>query len=122
MSRKSNGSRGRDAFPIASGLFGAAPLTRVSPVDLSIFEDRRTFHPAGPFRPVFAAPKSAAAVRPKQPSPGMRSVGFRFAAPERVVICSRRSTRKEVLFAMRKAGKTGQRKPKRNYWSSISCK
>lgn len=45
-----------------------------------------------------------------------------FSIPRRLEVCIRRKVRKEVIFAKRKAGKGGQRKPIRNFWSAISCK
>jgi hypothetical protein len=45
-----------------------------------------------------------------------------FRVPEEVAVCVRRKIRKEVLHAIRKAGKVGQRRPKRNFTSQISCR
>lgn len=45
-----------------------------------------------------------------------------FEAPSRVVLCVRRSVRKEVMFASGKAGRRGQRPPRRNQFSDISCR
>lgn len=44
-----------------------------------------------------------------------------FSVPRRLEVCIRRGIRKEVIHATRKAGKAGQRKPVRNFWSAISC-
>lgn len=44
-----------------------------------------------------------------------------FSVSRRLEMCIRRHQRKEVLFAKRKAGKAGQRKSIRNFWSAIRC-
>lgn len=49
------------------------------------------------------------------------STGLEFTRPERVVLCVRRSIRKQVLHAFRKAGKAGQKRPRRTPNSLISC-
>lgn len=45
-----------------------------------------------------------------------------FNIPRRLETCARRAIRKEVIFATKKAGKSGQKKPIRNFWSAISCR
>lgn len=45
-----------------------------------------------------------------------------FSVPRRIEACIRRWTRKEVLFAKRKTGKSGQKKPHFNFWSALSCR
>lgn len=44
-----------------------------------------------------------------------------FSAPKETLVCIRRSRRKEVLFAKRKTGKGGQKKPRRSPWSEYKC-
>lgn len=44
-----------------------------------------------------------------------------FAEPQNVVVCARRQKRREVLFAKRKTGRSGQRRPIRNRWSDVRC-
>lgn len=44
-----------------------------------------------------------------------------FSVPHEVLTCIRRKQRKQVLFAKRKAGKSGQKKPKWNDESYIRC-
>lgn len=90
---------------------------------LSLIEDRRQFHPLGPFRPASAPRRALSRVVIKNPSvPFRRPDVFGFAVPQKVALCVRRQERREVLFAKRKTG-AGARSPKRrNYWSSISCK
>lgn len=48
--------------------------------------------------------------------------GIRFNNPKEVLICVRRKSRREVLFAKRKTRKgAGARRHKRNRWSEIQC-
>lgn len=132
MSKKSSARSGRDVLTRSLTPTPALPrLIRVSPVDHSLWSDRRLYHPLGPVAPAQAVRRSAAAVvvRSQQDRPRARvrpatysPHGLVFTEPRLVDICVRRAKRKEVLFAKRKAGKSGQRKPKRNYWSSISCR
>lgn len=126
MAKKSKTYRppGRDGSTIASRRL---PLWTSTPVNLSLFQDLRSFHPAGPSRPLFTFRPNAARVVAKAPAPSRSGrmrfshPGLSFAAPDSVLVCVRRSRRKEVLFAKNKAGKRGQKRPRRNYWSSISC-
>lgn len=107
----------------------AVRLPRPLRVSLSQVEDRRAFHPLSSWRPArLLSGHPAPPVVPKSAPPG-RSFrgrfpfhGLRFAVPERVVICVRRHERREVMFAKKRAGKRGQRKPRRNWYSAISCK
>lgn len=129
MAKKSRTSRPGSAIPQRSLARGLLPWTS-RPVNLSLFQDLRTWHPEGPARPAFAKPRSAARIvvsRGRQdrarrmgesPHPGLS-----FAAPDKVVLCVRRKRRKQVLFAKKKTGKGSRaKKRRRNYWSSISCK
>lgn len=51
----------------------------------------------------------------------VRSSVFSFSSPSRVIICIRRKIRKEVLHALKKSGKSGQRNPRRTAYSNIRC-
>lgn len=98
---------------------------------LLLYEDRRQFHPEG----VYARPATFDGSRQRigvSSSPNVnkrkgRSRPFfkpilAFEHPLRVVLCARRKIRKEVLHALGKSGRGGQRKPRYSYYSSISCK
>ena len=58
----------------------------------------------------------------KRPIPSHTKARIAFADPKRIALCIRRQKRKEVLHALNKTGKIGQKKPQRNEYSSISCK
>lgn len=101
--------------------------------NLSLIEDFRKFdfEPATrPARLLSGAPArfSVGVGNPKRSGPGkFRKVNpsgpvrLSFTAPRDTIVCVRRSTRKEVLFAKNKTGKRGQRKPRRTPWSNYKC-
>lgn len=91
---------------------------------LNQIDDRRTFHPQKLSRPaklVSGAPhrlKIKTGTRtPKSALP--HSVGF--SAPAKVLICIRRKTRKQVLFALKRTRKGSGSRKTRNYWSDVKC-
>lgn len=100
---------------------------------LTLYEDRRTYHPDGQFRWPAASPRAAAQVVARPARVTRSSVGghysFRpkqtkavlaFAAPHKVAVCVRRQVRKEVLFA-HGVGGGKVRKPRRNAYSKLHC-
>lgn len=92
---------------------------------LRLVEDRRYFHPMGPARPASAFTRSSSrVVVPKWSTVGAAGVTAKLAfnSPSSVLVCVRRKSRREVLFAKGKGGRRGQRRPKRNIWSSIKCR
>jgi len=44
-----------------------------------------------------------------------------FSAPAETLVCVRRKTRREVIFAKRKNGRGGQRRAKWSKWSTTKC-
>lgn len=135
---KSNFTRaGRDVIAIAnrSPLLPRSLTFRplVSPVDLTVFEDRRTFHPERDQRPARSFSKALHRLVVKEPLrnpdrfaslrafPASIPTRIGFEDPKRVLICVRRKRRKEVLHALKKTGRGGQKKPRRSWYSSISC-
>lgn len=102
-------------------------------------EDRRVFHFDGPNRPALLddgrpskvrlrdRPKNRNRVKPQAYRFGPKVYSqtkaiLAFAEPDRTVVCIRRQTRKEVLFAKKRAGRGGMRRPKRSWLSKISCR
>lgn len=98
----------------------------VPPRFVTAVEDRRTYHPLGVFRPAATlGDLRARTVVPRAARKASRFVvpsGLRFMVPERVAICARRKVRKEVMHALGRAGSGGMRKPRRKWFSAISCK
>lgn len=92
---------------------------------IRLLEDRRYWHPIGPQRPARAWNMNAARVSvPTYAKLAGAAVTAKlaFAGPASVAICVRRSRRREVMFALRKGGRRGQRRPRRNWYSSIRCR
>lgn len=92
-------------------------------------EDRRRWHPEGDSEPA----KSARIWRHRlttvfrQPSsfPGTYSPTaeiMAFQAPSKLMVCVRRKERAEVLHALGKTGRVGQRPGRWNSFSRIACK
>lgn len=127
MARRSKSQRGRGTRSTSNFTLPLSTFSRLPgqfEFDLRDIEDRRLWHP-DPFRP--AATFTAALPRLDVPKSSKkkgvvvpRSVGF--VEPHRVLVCVRRTVRKQVMHAMGKAGKRGQKKPRRNAYSEISCK
>lgn len=88
---------------------------------LRAYEDRRTWHPVAP-RPArsFSGP-TRLQITPTNRHSAYPSPSIQFQAPERVLVCVRRHRRREVLFARNKAGRSGQRPPRRTWWSAVHC-
>lgn len=134
MSRSKSRMRRRDNLSIANPRLPFSLAPRLSP--LSLYEDRRQFHPLGSAAPAssFSSPRSRLSLRDrryvssKSSSPGRVSfpsqtkAAVAFSTPGRVLVCVRRHTRKEVLHALRKTGRVGQKRPRRNLQSLISCR
>lgn len=103
------------------------PIIRFSPLPSSAMrqvEDRREFHPSGRARSARLVDGRSAAIqvgRPSRSRPQALPAGVRFSMPWRVMMCVRRKRRREVMFAKGKAGRRGQRPPRRNYYSEVSC-
>lgn len=106
------------------------PVT--TPKNLTEVEDRRTFHPLGPTRPArFSTGGPSSLTLRDKPKAGRFKTPFghsqtkatvAFDDPGNVLVCLRRKRRKEVLHAMKRAGKGGrQRRHRRNTHSAIRC-
>lgn len=122
--RKSSTS-GRDDISIANPLDSLFRLPRFSPVNLSLFEDRRTYHPERAARPAFSLPRMASRLVAREArgrSGRQTKAPVAFADPNRVLVCVRRKRRKEVLHARGIAGSRGFRRPRRSFYSEVSCR
>lgn len=90
-------------------------------------EDRRTYHPEGPSRPARSRFQSFHRLQTPSHDPLSNPwdsgipTGVAFQSPEKVLVCVRRKQRKEVLHAIKKAGKRGQKAPRRSAYSDIIC-
>lgn len=117
MGRRSRISQG--AISLES-LTDSLPLSFID-ADVLGVEDRRLFDPEA-VRPARGVTISSAKVVER--SSDSRVGGFSFGDPSLVAICARRARRREVLHALRRTGRGGGRKrrPRRNLYSSISCR
>lgn len=100
---------------------------------LSTYEDRRTFHPLGVYRPArsFSGLHHRLVLSPykKAHKTLMKPRVFRtfgnvvsFHQPSKTLICVRRRQRREVLHAFNRTGRgSGQRYPRRSWYSSVRC-
>lgn len=97
------------------------------------FNDLRTFHPQRSLRPLQTVSGGRALVyRPRRVQP--RGQGYRppralsphwevvFKTPASTIVCVRRGQRKEVLHALGKTGKRGQKRPRFNEQSRMLCR
>lgn len=97
-------------------------------------EDRRTYHPDNISRfprkvygqsskiitrPIQYAPPSTVGKVARTPK---KTFTLGFGTQKEVATCVRRKTRKEVIHALRHAGKGSQRAPRYNWRSKVRCK
>lgn len=132
MSKRSNRRSRRDISLIAKplGLPRPSPVRPVAKratrqMSLGLFpevEDRRFYHPLGTSAPAASFKKPRHTLAAGKPfSPKVSPLISAFSAPSGVLICVRRKQRKEVLHALQKTGKVGQRRPRRSEFSSVQC-
>lgn len=95
--------------------------------DLSVWEDRRQYHPEGPLRRASSfllgdgQVVDRSQVRNERTEAPFFSGHVGFANPDRVWICARRKVRREVLMALTNGRGGSSRKKRRNYWSNVRC-
>lgn len=120
--------------PTLTSLLGTSPPTRDGDVSPSLWrqvEDRRQYHPLDEWAPpkMFTG-NPARIVHKNKFSRPHKSAGFvvsgvpkltAFKAPQRTLVCVRRSARKEVLFALRKTKKGAGSRRRLNRFSEVSC-
>ncbi|MEM2002535.1 MAG: hypothetical protein QXT77_07830 [Candidatus Methanomethylicaceae archaeon] len=118
----------RVRWPAASpGVHRIVRVSRPTPHEVlaAVLSDNREWHPEGRDRPVRATRRPAARlVVPSplhDPAAGTKA-RIMFADPARVDVCARRSIRRQVLFALGKAGRNGQKTRRMRPESSISCR
>lgn len=128
-SRPQRGSDGRDVSitpslttllrPLPQQTIQRNPLKYtvkdIMPLDDPVLEDRRMYTP-DKLRTPTAYTRRAIRIRA-----GYHPRSLNFRIPNLVALCLKRKMRKEVLHALKKAGKGGQKKRKLNFWSRIGC-
>lgn len=144
MSRRSDRRKRRDTQDIANRRL-PLPYEYVRPglnsyvsERLRFYEDRRQWHPEGVYRPARSFSRSFHRLRVvsdrREPVRSRKARNFLqemrssvpvrvgFQSPDGVLVCVRRKQRREVLHALRKTGRGGQRRPVWNWYSRISCR
>lgn len=111
---------------------GPAPFPSLLPrVSLIELEDRRAYTPSGPaplrsiHRETFQTLQRTRSTRASaRSSPLSAMLENTFDDPQRVIVCLRRQTRKQVLHALKKTGGRGGRKkkPRRTWQSQFKCR
>lgn len=113
-------------LPLPSLVGVSSPRRPVFRTQMELFpvEDRRTFHPDRHLRSARTTSGRSFMLRSQLPVhvPAFAPARQSFDRSSRIVVCVRRQIRKQVMFATRKAGRSGQKRPVRNFMSSISCK
>lgn len=135
--RSSRSTARRDTFDIANQRL---PRRNYEPTStrfrklrsLIDVEDRRQYHPDRSFRAArdirgspsvsLKAPSVQKGTTVSKRGVQRNTFSFTFGQPEQVATCVRRQTRKEVINALRKSGKRGQRAPRYNWRSKVRCK
>lgn len=114
------------------------PAALRPPARSALIDDRRRWDPGDTPRDAYGRqarvvmspkaspkPRQQAGVKVKSPRPYRPGALFReaesFSAPRSVMICVRRKSRREVLFALRKTGKGARSRKRRNEWSNVKC-
>lgn len=114
------------------------PKTSNIPYGIKNYEDRRQYHPDSFYKtpttltetlkfrvPTYTPAQNVNLLKKSKYTPFKTfspTNEIAFGTPEKTLICIRRNIRKQVLHALNKTGKTGQRRPKWNYNSKISCR
>ncbi|UOF79228.1 hypothetical protein [Microviridae sp.] len=89
---------------------------------LQAIEDRREFHPERAARPARSFSRSVHTLAAPAGRPGRVPVGVTFENPTKVLVCVRRKSRREVLFAMGRTGRGSARgRRRRSEYSDIQC-
>lgn len=78
--------------------------------------DRRMYTPDNKPKPPGSYTRGAIRIRA-----GYHPRSLNFLTPRLIGLCVKRRIRKEVIHALKKAGKGGQKKRKLNFWSKIGC-
>jgi len=95
------------------------PVPSSSPQSVRVAGDRRLFRPdVGTVAPAAVRPGASRVVADQRPRGTAR---LKFADPQFVAICARRTIRREVLHALKRTKKGAGAKKRRNFWSAISC-
>lgn len=119
-----SGSGTRDAVASLTTTLRSSPRTKIRLTEIS---DLRNFdfepgtRPARLFSGSTASVTAESVTKKTERSRSRVPYQLAFSAPGETLVCVRRSRRREVLFAKKKTGKGGQRRPRRSAWSDYKC-
>lgn len=102
----------RPSIPVSSRNKAQAAIPSAS---VATATDRRFFHPLGDWRPMKTIFGSSAAHFLKH---GLRG---QFSHPSIAIPCVQRAVKREVMFALKKAGKGHRTRKRRNFQSLMDC-
>lgn len=85
---------------------------------LSLYEDRRSFHPLRSVRPAGVVSRRSQRRLIETSTPSTLT----FASPRKVLVCVRRKTRRQVLHALNRTGRGARSKKHQNNFSRVSCR
>lgn len=119
--KKSSGTR--DGSPSLTSLRSRPTRLYADLSEVQNFRLADLYEPTRPAR-LFSGVTATVGLSDTPKKKGTRSrvpAQLAFTAPAETVVCVRRHRRKEVLFAKKKAGKGGQKRPRRSAWSEVKC-
>lgn len=122
-SRSRTRSEGLRETPVFSNRRLPALTYTIRPANLlQAIEDRREFHPEQAARPARSFSRSTHSLAVPPQRGGRLPIGVTFHNPTKVLVCVRRKSRREVLFALQKTGKgSALGKRRRSHYSEIQC-
>lgn len=126
MGKNKSRNRSEERESIGSLTSNVARPAHTRPTYLTQIQDRRLTNLVDPlsYLPALDLVGAVASIgvtdRPQKQSRS-RSPKLRFDAPAETLVCIRRHTRKEVLFAKKKTGRGGKSKKHFNAYSKVRC-
>lgn len=136
MAKRRRSRSTRDSNYITNRRLRSPTLSRSIFPSLTLFEDFRRWEPevtddryprTFPRTPTFSRKSLVRKRRRDRPMAlsrlfGPVLTGMGFTEPSKVIVCARRSIRRQVMFATKRAGRSGQVSPRFNANSMIHCK
>lgn len=123
---KRDTSRDHYPSPYTTNRMHSPLVIRVRPIDLSVFDDRRTYHPAGYHRPAkklggMPVQRLVEAGRMAKRLSSPLSPFLRFPDAKKVIKCVRRKERREVIIAKKLQRKGAGGAKSFDLWSKVRC-
>lgn len=127
MGKNKSRNRSEERESIGSLTSNVARPSHSRPTALTQIQDRRLTNLVDPLSylpalDLFGAVASIGVADPQRSNGKRRSPKLRFDAPAETLVCIRRGTRREVLFAKKKTGRGAKSKKHFNVYSKVRCK